>query len=164
MRKSKINDLFWSYVDIRGPEECWNWRGGLHARGYGHFNSFPRQHRANRIAWILTNGEIPEGKMCLHKCNNKKCVNPNHLYLGNYFDNARDKYADPTNVDKHGGSVPKLYDEEVWLIKKLLGNISQKIIAKMFSVHHHTIGRIKKDDNFKTKGSYKNWTIINYTK
>lgn len=53
----------------------------------------PRTLHAHRVAWQLYRGEIPKGMHVLHKCNNKMCVNPDHLYLGTHADNMRDAAA-----------------------------------------------------------------------
>ena len=80
---------FWSYVS-KTPG-CWKWVGYVHhASGYGGYS----QMKAHRRAWELTNGPIPNGMHVLHKCNNKLCVNPQHLYLGDASDNAKDTWRD----------------------------------------------------------------------
>lgn len=74
-------DRFWSWVDRRGPDECWEWRGTRHVRGYGHFSRDGRKFRAHRVAWELERGPIPEGMVVSHWCDNPPCVNPAHLML-----------------------------------------------------------------------------------
>ena len=70
---------------------CHEWQALLHRDGYGKFSLNQRTVPAHRAAYALFNGEIPEGKMVLHKCDNRKCVNLDHLYIGTGKDNTRDK-------------------------------------------------------------------------
>lgn len=86
-----VETRFWPKVSgVPGPG-CWLWMGGKRS-GYGAFllNNPRKQESAHRVAWMLTNGEIPDGLMVLHRCDVKACVRPSHLYLGTKVDNARD--------------------------------------------------------------------------
>ena len=75
------------------PSGCWEWHGAkLNARGYGRFLYEGKNRLAHRVSYALHKGD-PEGWMVLHRCNNPKCVNPGHLYLGDQFDNMRDRKA-----------------------------------------------------------------------
>lgn len=90
---------FWSKVEKIPFHTCWEWLGGRNPRtGYGYFGLYrgdesPRGNRnetAHRVAWILTHGAIPEGTHILHKCDNRSCVNPDHLVAGSNTENVRD--------------------------------------------------------------------------
>jgi predicted XRE-type DNA-binding protein len=70
---------------------CHEWQSTLHRDGYGKFWFDGGQIQSHRMAWMLFVGDIPEGKMILHKCDNRKCVNVDHLYIGNAKQNTRDK-------------------------------------------------------------------------
>ncbi len=78
---------------------CWIWTGTLmKARKvngrtflpYGVFNHKAKTYRAHRMSWTVFKGEIPIGMLVCHKCDNPKCVNPNHLFIGSHQDNATD--------------------------------------------------------------------------
>jgi len=81
---------FWDHVYKHPGDGCWEWMNCT-SHGYGliWFRGGPR--RAHRVSWILSVGEIPEELCVLHHCDNRICVRLDHLYLGNYKDNARDR-------------------------------------------------------------------------
>ena len=82
---------FWSKVARTTPDACWPWAAGRIPNGYGAFAQGGRNHGAHRIAYMLTNGPIPEGLCVLHRCDNRPCCNPAHLFLGTLGDNNTDR-------------------------------------------------------------------------
>jgi len=79
---------------------CWNWRANKKRDGlpYGFFfwgtvDGKEKMMTAHRASWLLHNGEVPEKKHILHKCNNASCVNPHHLYIGDHKQNMKDRDA-----------------------------------------------------------------------
>lgn len=98
---------FWEKVDRRNPSSCWNWLASTNTDGYGQFAFYPEkgQRKANlqahQIAYFLAHGDIANELCVCHRCDNRKCNNPAHLFLGTHQDNIRDR-------DEKGRHVPTI--------------------------------------------------------
>jgi len=80
---------FWQRVDVRGPNECWEWQGGRFSSGYGSSSLNDRTISTHRLAWLITYGDVPP--LLRHSCDNPICCNVAHLLPGTQADNIADK-------------------------------------------------------------------------
>ena len=142
-----LEERFWEKVAIERPNDCWEWQAGCNSSGYGlvYINGH-KSEVSNRLTWWLTRGEIPDLFCVLHKCDNRKCCNPNHLFLGTYLDNIMDRHEKGRDGWLEGEDHPgaKLTDEDVKEIRHLYstGNYTQQEIAKGFPVGRSQIANI----------------------
>lgn len=143
-----LKNHFFKFVIIPlSDSECMEWQGYINPRGYGKLMHDLKSYRAHRIAYLIWKGNIPQNKEVCHTCDNTKCINPNHLFLGTHSENMQDmadKKRNPTLLLK-GSEKPKskLNEVKIRSIKRLLAKKwKQRDIAKRFGVHQTVIKSI----------------------
>lgn len=117
--RDKLSSVAWKIIKHSRfiPSGCLVWRMSTNQDGYGHFGLHGKRFRAPRAAYECFVGPIPCGVYVLHKCDNPRCVNPEHLFLGTQLDNMRDAVA-KGRVSRHGKSHrSRLTNEQLSLAK-----------------------------------------------
>ena len=143
---------FWSKVDKSNPEGCWIWTAATYLPPrfpYGRFKYNGATGPAHRVAWILDGKEISDGLWVLHKCDNPKCVRPDHLFLGTPLDNVRDCYSKGRQSKEYSqllnrfgdknGNVKLSEPEAVEILSKLKAGMKPMRLAEVYGV---TVGAI----------------------
>lgn len=119
---------------------CHEWQSTLHRDGYGKFYHEGKQAQAHRVAFELFSGPT-HGRWVLHKCDNRKCVNPDHLFLGNSLENIQD--MDAKGRRRSRTKLTAIQAEEVQQL--LMQRYSQEEVGKMYGVSQDAISRIKRN-------------------
>jgi hypothetical protein len=131
---------------VRKTEGCWIWIACRNPKGYGLFGTGPQSRLAHRVSYSLFVGPIPDGLLILHKCDNPRCVNPEHLYVGTHNDNSRDMMERGRGSFVGGEENPhaKLAKEEVSQIRNAYkrGGISYQKLSNIFGIWPGHLWRI----------------------
>jgi hypothetical protein len=153
-----VTERFWSKVDIRDDNECWEWLASVNqSTGYGQFMHYQGRKPigAHRAAYELSTGEVltSEDFVC-HVCDNRKCCNPKHLFKGDAKSNMEDMIAKgrmnhPERLKGADSPNAVLSLEQANEIRKLAQNgYSAVVLAQQFNVGRTTIGRVIRRENY----------------
>lgn len=142
---------FWSKVDRRGPDDCWEWQACRNRDGYGLFmlQHPEKAERAHRVSYGLHTGAIPDRVVVRHKCDNPACCNPAHLELGTQAQNVQDMVSRgrQKGPSSERSRSTKLTAEQVDQIRRAKGTIKE--LGTQYGVHFSTIARIRRGDTWR---------------
>jgi hypothetical protein len=158
-----LDDRFWSQV-VKKENGCWEWIGRTNYAGYGIFFTNRKNYRAHRLTWEEFRGAIPPKLLVCHHCDNRRCVNPDHLFLGTDKQNMQDcarkgrfaaqrkipDYMAKINVAGEKNGQARLTEAKVREIRALYGAGAKMVdLAKLYGVGASTIERVVKRQGWK---------------
>ena len=133
---------FFSKVSVKKDNECWEWRGRTSSEGYGRLTIGSTQHMAHRLSLALAIGPITDPELVVrHKCDNRLCVNPNHLETGTQQENMEDRRIRDRTARGQNNGRSKLTEEDVRKIRA--DTRTSRQVAADYGVGMMTIQRIK---------------------
>jgi hypothetical protein len=137
-------EKFWARALVM-DSGCWEWQAYVMRNGYGQVGYNKRVLYTHRVAWELAFGDPGEGYV-LHRCDNRKCVNPEHLFLGTFQDNMDDMVSKGRHAHgKRNGHV-KLTEDQVKEIRS--SEETGRALAKRFGVSEATVSMAKHRKNW----------------
>jgi hypothetical protein len=141
--RAPVEVRFWRFVDKGSRAPCWEWTGARQTTGYGVTSLTGGRASgrigAHRLSYQMHCGEIPEGMVIMHSCDNPWCVNPDHLSVGTHAENTADMHTKGRANRPIGSqsSVAKLTEEAVREIRA--SSLSQRKLAEKYGVGATTI-------------------------
>ena len=147
LKRMMLHERLLSHVQVNEPHGCWEWTGSKR-NGYGRMiigsrtDGTRKTVMAHRVSYELEYGEIPNGMEVCHKCDNRCCVNPEHLFLGTHKENMDDRDNKGRNKPQKGekNGRAKLSENDVYAIrtKRANGSTFQEI-ADEYGIHKKTV-------------------------
>lgn len=130
-----LGQRLWAQIQRGAPDDCWPFTGGTTKFGYGQISYENHPRMAHRLVYEQMKGEIPDGQIVRHTCDNPPCCNPAHLILGSHADNARDKVERDRAARLWDISTTKLTDDQVLdIVRRFKDGEGSAILASEFGV------------------------------
>ena len=154
-------DSFWNYVAIGERDDCWNWTRSTNSTGYGSVRFMGRKRSVHRVAYFLAMGKIEidapkdrksSNQFVLHRCDNRRCCNPLHLFLGSYRDNMRDCAQKGRRTTPRGESnyQAALTNSQAEHIRSLLAaGYTRRQAQEQFKVSESVIERVARNETYR---------------
>lgn len=145
MTREEIAARFWPRVDKSGgPDACWPWTRGKARNGYGMFR-VPRhaQRGAHRVALVLSGVDVPDNLFVCHRCDNRVCCNPAHLFVGSPTENMRDAVSKRRHAHGEKSGTARFTEADIISIRaRFLGGETQSSIARTLGCRQSSISSI----------------------
>lgn len=139
-----------SYIDakikeyaIQSETGCLLWTGAIITGGYGRIRISGKGKTISRVMWEVSHCKrIPKNMHVCHTCDNPRCINPDHLWVGYPKDNVNDKVKKNRQAKGGNNGNSKLTDKQIKEIRLRFINETSTKLAKEYGIHHSTIIRI----------------------
>lgn len=142
-----LADRLLAKININAESGCWEWSASKR-QGYGKIKVDGKYIGAHRVSYAIHRGVIPSGMHVCHQCDNRACINPEHLFLGTNADNMADRDAKGRGVifrgENHGSS--KLAEADVLAIRA--SKLSQRKLAAIYGVSGRYISSVRTGKNW----------------
>lgn len=139
---SEIRERIFAMSSPEPNSGCWLWMGAVGHNGYGHMQFRGRNWRAHRVSYVLHHGEILDGLVVMHKCDNTYCINPAHLVEGTALENVQDKVAKGRQARGAGQWKARLTSEAVRAIRASV--LPACRLAEIYSVEPSTVRAVQR--------------------
>ena len=135
---------FYRQIEIDATTDCWNWIGPVYNSGYGKFSFATTDISAHRFSYELHVGDLERGKVVRHTCDNKLCVNPEHLVMGTHRENTQDMF------ERRRAPNAQLDPDKVRIIRSMRRESQDTLqaIADKFGVTLRTIEAVMSGQNW----------------
>lgn len=149
-----LQQRFFRQIQVDLSNGCWNWIGVMNSNGYGRFSFRNKYHLAHRFFFENYLGPISHGFNVCHRCDNRRCVNPAHLWLGTQSQNLSDAAAKnrmfrPDTTGEYNGNRKLDWSKVREIRRLLLGGTKKSQVAKQFDVSPTTITYISNNSIWK---------------
>lgn len=145
---TKLIKRFNKKICINPETGCWDWIGTKDSKGYGKIWVGEKLARSHRVAYTIHVGNIPDGLIVCHHCDNPGCVNPDHLFVGTNADNMKDKTCKGRARGQGKGeshSLAKLTEDDIRSIRKeKASGVRQRVLARKYGVSEQHMSDICK--------------------
>ncbi|MBC22303.1 MAG: hypothetical protein CMJ32_00095 [Phycisphaerae bacterium] len=151
-----LSDRFWEKVHQKGSDECWEWTGAVMSNGYGVIKEGSPSRKmitAHRVSAAIHFGPLKPSDVVCHSCDNRRCVNPDHLRIGTQSENIREAVARGRYVRRRHARV--LSDQQADEIRTHLGRgrLTQSEIGALYGVQRQVVTQIARGKTYQSKGA-----------